>query len=81
MQTYVTVMRPVLEYASEVWDGCFILETEILEKKSSTRNSKNNSRSTGLPLFASRNAIYLETGLATVCVCVCVCVCMCVCLK
>ena len=29
---YVTFVRPLLEYASVVWDGCSILDTDKLEK-------------------------------------------------
>ena len=29
---YVTNVRPILEYASVVWDGCLISDTDELEK-------------------------------------------------
>ena len=29
---YLTFIRPLLEYASEVWDGCTCQETDMLEK-------------------------------------------------
>ena len=31
-QIYVSFLRPILEYASSVWDGCTIYEKETLEK-------------------------------------------------
>ena len=30
---YLTFIRPVLEYACEVWDGCYERDIEKLEKK------------------------------------------------
>ena len=38
---YVTFVRPLLEYASEVWDGCSILNTDKLKVESATICGKN----------------------------------------
>ena len=46
---YITFIRPVLEYYSVVSDGCSLYDEDKLEKK-------------GLPILASREALYLETG-------------------
>ena len=55
---YVTFVRPILEYASVVWDGCSSAEIEKLEKV-----QLHAARIvTGLPIFASKESLYLETG-------------------
>ena len=58
MYTCITVIRPLLEYASEVWVGCTQFEIEQLEKVQlhADRNG------TGLPVFSSRESVYYETG-------------------
>jgi hypothetical protein len=56
---YTSFIRPLLEYASEVWGTCITQnESEKLEKfqLSAARIV------TGLTLLASRNALYFETG-------------------
>ena len=55
---YCTYIRPLLEYASEVWDGCTLAYSVRLE-----RVQLNAARIvTGLPLFSSQNSLYFETG-------------------
>lgn len=57
-KVYCTYIRPLLEYASEVWDGCNQSEKNRLEQV-----QLNAARIvTGLPIFSSLNAIYFETG-------------------
>jgi len=50
-----------LEYASEVWDGCTLYDADLLEmvQLEATRIV------TGLPSYASRESLYLETGWKT----------------
>jgi hypothetical protein len=55
---YLTFIRPVLEYASEVWDNCGQINSDRLEKV----QLEAARISTGLPSFASINSIYIETG-------------------
>ena len=51
-------IRPVLEYASEVWDGCSFTDINRLEQV-----QLNATRIvTGLPIFASLRSLYNETG-------------------
>ena len=58
---YISFIRPLLEYACEVWDGCYERETEKLEK-----NQLEAARIvTGLTKFASKEALYFETGWET----------------
>ena len=60
---YVTFVRPLLEYASVVWDGCSILDTDKLEKV-----QLNAVRIvTGLPILASKESLYFETGWEPLC--------------
>ena len=47
-----------MEYACEVWDGCSLEDSENLEKL----QLEAGRIVTGLPIFASRDAIYSETG-------------------
>ena len=55
---YLTFIRPLLEYASEVWDGCTCQETDMLEKV-----QLHASRIvTGLPIISSTESLYSETG-------------------
>ena len=57
-KVYCTYIRPLLEYASEVWDGCNQAESRRLEQV-----QLNAARIvTGLPIFASLNSLYYETG-------------------
>ena len=55
---YTTFVRPILEYASEVWGGCNQTDAESIEKVqlSAARIV------TGLTLLASRESLYFETG-------------------
>ena len=55
---YLTLIRPKLEYACEVWDGCFEREVAKLEKV----QLESARIVTGLPKFASRDSLYYETG-------------------
>ncbi|MEW8548488.1 MAG: reverse transcriptase family protein [Candidatus Thiodiazotropha sp.] len=58
---YCVYIRPLLEYASEVWDGCSQIDSDRLEQV-----QLNAARIvTGLPMFASLNSLYLETGWET----------------
>ena len=55
---YCTYIRPLLEYGSEVWDGCSINGINRLEQI-----QLNAARIvTGLPIFASLRSLYFETG-------------------
>ena len=55
---YLTYIRPLLEYASEVWDGCSITDSNRTEKV-----QLHAARIIiGLPIFASLNSLYFETG-------------------
>lgn len=55
---YTSFIRPHLEYASEVWGGCSLADTEKLEQVQLTAARIV----TGLSIFASRDSLYLETG-------------------
>ena len=57
---YCTYIRPLLEYASEVWDGCSQTDAKRLEQV-----QLNARIVTGLPVFASLNSLYYETGWET----------------
>ena len=51
-------MRPLLEYGSEVWDGCSINDANRLEQI-----QLNSARIvTGLQILASLRSLYYETG-------------------
>lgn len=58
---YITFVRPILEYASVVWDGCSSAEIEKLEKV----QLRAARIVTGLPILASRESLYFETGWAS----------------
>ena len=58
---YCTYIRPLLEYASEVWDGCTITDSDRLEQVQLTA-ARNV---TGLPTFSSLCSLYSETGWET----------------
>ena len=58
---YTSFIRPTLEYASIVWDGCSVQDTEKLEKVQLTAARIV----TGLPIFASKESLYFETGWET----------------
>ena len=55
---YLLYVRPILEYASELWDNCTVEISEKLE----TVQLEAGRIVTGLPKFASRASIYYETG-------------------
>ena len=55
---YLTFIRPVLEYSSEVWDNCGQLNSERLEKL----QLEAARIVTGLTSYASTQSLYLETG-------------------
>ena len=55
---YLIVIRPTLEYACEVWDGCFEREVVKLGKV----QLESARIVTGLTQFASRDSLYYETG-------------------
>ena len=54
----LTFIRPTLEYACEVWDGCFEREVAKLEKV----KLESARIVTGLPKVAIRDSLYYETG-------------------
>ena len=55
---FCTYIRPLLEYGSEVWDGCSINDTNRLEQI-----QLNAARIvTGIQIFASLCSLYFETG-------------------
>lgn len=58
---YCTYIRPLLEYASEVWDGCTITDSNRLEQVQLTAARIV----TGLPTFSSLCSLYSETGWET----------------
>ena len=58
---YCIYIRPLLEYASEVWDGCTQTDANRLEQVQLIAARIV----TGLPVFASLNSIYAETGWET----------------
>ena len=54
---YITFIRPLLEYASDVWDRCKQSDIEQLEKV-----QLHTARIvTGLPIFSFRESLYYET--------------------
>lgn len=55
---YTSFIRPQLEYASEVWGGCSSVDSDRLEKIQLIAARIV----TGLPIFASRESLYFETG-------------------
>ena len=55
---YITFIWPVMEYACELWDGCTQQDSDKLEKL----QLEAGRIVTGLPIFASRESIYYETG-------------------
>ena len=58
---YIVYIRPILEYACEVWDNCGKGNANKLEKM----QLEAARIITGLPIFTSRDIIYKETGLET----------------
>lgn len=58
---YTSFIRPQLEYASDVWGGCTFTDSERLEQIQLIAARIV----TGLPIFASRDSLYFETGWET----------------
>lgn len=55
---YLTFIRPIMEYACELWSGCSQDDSDKLDKL----QMEAGRIVTGLPLFASKESIYFETG-------------------
>jgi hypothetical protein len=58
---YLIFIRPLLEYAGEVWDNCTLADSERLEKI----QLEAARIVTGLTSYASILSIYKETGWTT----------------
>ena len=58
---YLTYIRPILEYACEVWDNCGIVYTNKLENV----QLEAARIITGLPIFTKKERIYEEIGWET----------------
>lgn len=58
---YNTFVRPILEYASVVWDDCSQYDIDKLEKV----QLYAARIVTGLPIIASKTSLYFETGWET----------------
>ena len=55
---YLTFIRPLFEYASELWDNLTLADSDRLEKF----QLKTARIVTGRPSYCSRAALYFETG-------------------
>ena len=55
---YLTFIRPLFEYASEVWDNLTLADSDRLEKF----QLETARIVTGLPSYCSRAALYFKTG-------------------
>jgi hypothetical protein len=53
---YITFIRPILEYGSEVWDNCGAVNSDRLEKV----QTEAARIVTGLTSYASLDSIYCE---------------------
>ena len=62
---YFTLIRPVLEYACEEFDGCYERDNEQLEKI----QLEAARIATSLTKVASQVSLYLETGWTRTCAC------------
>ena len=60
-QTYITFVRPVLEYSSVVWDGCTVEQQTSLEKL----QNEAARIVAGLTKSVSLNRLYQECGWQT----------------
>ena len=60
-QMYLVYIRPLFEYACEVWDNCGIGYSDKLEK----RQLDAARIVTGLPIFTKSEYLYAETGWET----------------
>ena len=58
LKLYIVFIRPTLEYASIVWDGCSAHDIEKVQVSAARIV-------TGLPIFAFRESLYTETGWQT----------------
>ena len=58
---YFTFIRPILEYSSEVWDNCGLVNSDRIEKI----QLEAARIVTGLTSYASRDSLYRETGWET----------------
>ena len=58
---YLTYIRPIFEYASEVWDNCGLVNANKLEKL----QAEAARIVTGLPTFTKLEYVYNETGWET----------------
>jgi len=59
LKIFQSFILPILDYASELWDGCTAFECNLLEKA----QIEAARIITGLPSFSSINSLYLETGI------------------
>ena len=60
--TCISFVRPTLEYASIVWDGC---SAHAIEKLETVQLHVSIARIvTGLPIFTSRESLYTTSSLA-----------------
>lgn len=55
---YTTFIRPIFEYACEVWDECNIANSDKLEKL----QLEAARIVTGLPIYTNKQHLYFETG-------------------
>lgn len=58
---YIVFIRPLMEYACELWDECNVTNSDKLEKL----QLEVARIVTGLPIFTSRQSLYYETGWET----------------
>ena len=59
IRLYKCFILPVLEYASELWDGC----TEQDKQRLESVQLEAARIACGLPIFCKKEAIYFESGL------------------
>ena len=59
-RVYCTYIRPSLEYASEVWDGCTCNQTDARRLEQVQLNAARIV--TGLPILSSLNSLYYVMG-------------------
>ena len=59
---FKTFIRPILEYASVVWDGCTNSDKLEKEQQYAARIV------TGLPILTSKASLYFEIGSGPLCV-------------
>ncbi len=58
---YLSYILPLLEYACELWDGCTARDTDKIDKL----QLQAARIITGLPIFASKESLFFETGWET----------------